>query len=293
MTQSSETLRPTPTSKLTRDLFFGVGRLDIDLVTTALDAGADINHCEENPVYVDEEIDDGLWESPLRHWDEATPLLAALLYQDYKQIKQKQLNPDGSDKRAVIVRFLIERDADLLATCNGVPLFHRVFEDIECERKYLEIFFDYPDRIDFNARDSRGRTVFLAACSARVRFDPWPNTNAYFEFEDRLMTWEDPVEERWDSTGLFLKMIEYGADIMAVDNEGNNALARQTNHSHTLTDVVLTLNVPACPPVQPWCPQLPHPNLPFPPLCKHHPPYSSKDQIWPYTPSSCHPPRPS
>jgi ankyrin repeat protein len=210
------------------DLFLAIGKLNLDMVRMTLDAGADVNHMEETPTYTVEELEWEMHDSPIKDDTEAVPLVGALLYEDYTQVAH---SPEGRDLRADIVRLLIERGADLLALWMGKPVLHAVFEDVMCERKYLEIFFEYPDLVDFNARDDKGRTVFLAACNAGQKWEPWiwekdnddSDKGEADEGEDDGNDAHE-AEDKWDSTGLFLRMMDFEAEVTAIDNDGNNAL---------------------------------------------------------------------
>lgn len=203
----------------TRLLWLGIGQLDAVLVRGALDLGADPNRPEDKPVYTHKELDWEVHSTALFEKYRALPLQGAVLYSDYLQ---DQRSRKGENRRAGVVRLLIKRGADVFATVpkaeqeqqregeDSKPparLLHSLFEWVRCGRECLEVFLDYaPCSIDLNVRDSRGRTVFLAAC-------------------DSMMSWRDEYsKDAWDSSDLFLQMLDRGADAAAVDALGDNAL---------------------------------------------------------------------
>ena len=235
--------------RVNRVLFLGIVWRDIELVKLALDSGADINHrLRPNPKYL---VTPPACESPLKEDENLVPLLVALLF---RRRFCESFTPECAD----IVRLLIHRGADLFARVEefvgGVhplnrdvedwvplydgPLLHGVFKRVRCARECLEVFFEYGDGIDFNRRDDGGRTVFLAACGAGLQYylgtvressesdsDSDSGNGRYSRrISDYNMRWETPEEERFDATGLFLRMLDFGADVTAVDNDGNNAL---------------------------------------------------------------------
>lgn len=222
------------TDRLNASLWLGVGKLSLDLVRMALDSGCvDVNRKEALPIYTRDELDWEIHSTPLRERCAAIPLAGALLYSDYIQVNE---SPTGEDIRANLIRLLLDRGADpfgpYFISKKGVddaeeydetPLMHYVFENIQARRAHLEVLLEYTDTMDLNRRDSRGRTVFLAACASKLCWVDFPA----FHMEESPES-DDVVDYKseaiWDSTGLFLKMMNHGVDVAAVDKDGNNAL---------------------------------------------------------------------
>ena len=105
-----------------------------------------------------------------------------------------------------LVKLLIERGADIYAPLNNrETLIHYVFE--HSEYAIVCAFLDCAERINFDAVDQAGRTVFLAACNF---------TNVLPGF--RHQHW---VERE---TGPALKLLNHKTDFLAIDDDGRNAL---------------------------------------------------------------------
>ncbi|KUJ10009.1 ankyrin [Mollisia scopiformis] len=104
-----------------------------------------------------------------------------------------------------VAKLLIERGADIYHRLDDTDtLIHYFFENAEYE--LVCAFLDHASKIDFDTRDSQGRTVFLAACDWKLCLP--------FEHHD----WE------FKAVTPFLTILEFGADLFAVDNDGRNAL---------------------------------------------------------------------
>jgi ankyrin repeat protein len=107
---------------------------------------------------------------------------------------------------APMVKLLINRGADVYAALNDKEtLVHYVFENAEFE--IVTAFLDCADKIDFNTRDSLGRTVFLAACG-------WIECLPGYR------------HKHWDlkAAAPFIRTLEFGANPLAVNNKRQNAL---------------------------------------------------------------------
>jgi ankyrin repeat protein len=107
---------------------------------------------------------------------------------------------------APLVELLIARGADLYAPLNDrETLIHYVFE--HAEYPIVCAFLECADKIDFNAKDQLGRTVFLAACN-------WGECLPGY----RHKHWYPKV------TGPFIRLLDLGADPLFIDPRGRNAL---------------------------------------------------------------------
>ena len=207
----------------TKQLWLGIGSLDSGLVQAALDAGADVNQVKEDQVYTFDDIEWDINYTGISDDAAALPLEGTLLYRDYLQENRA---PHGAESRANVVRLLIDRGADLFApipsSTSHTPLLHRIFGAVACEKRDLEVLLEYGSRIDFNTCDEQGRTLFLVACNSRVQFVDMDFFNEEHALTDDVVNRES--EEIWDSSVLFIKMLDFGANINATDAEGNNAL---------------------------------------------------------------------
>jgi hypothetical protein len=122
---------------------------------------------------------------------------------------------------APMVKLLIKRGADIYAALNDKKtLVHYVFENAEFE--IVSAFLDHADKIDFNARDSLGRTVFLAACGWIACLPGYRN-------------------KRWDpkATAPFIRTLEFGANPLALDNDGQNALHLLLNNPEMEEEAII------------------------------------------------------
>jgi ankyrin repeat protein len=122
---------------------------------------------------------------------------------------------------APMVKLLIKRGADIYAPLNDKEtLVHYVFENAEFE--IVSAFLDCADKIDFNTRDSLGRTVFLAAC----------------EWIECLPGYR---HKHWDpkATAPFIRTLEFGANPLDLDNEGQNALHLLLNNPEMEEEAII------------------------------------------------------
>jgi ankyrin repeat protein len=104
------------------------------------------------------------------------------------------------------IKLLIERGADLYAPLNNLEtLIHYLFEHGEYEA--VCAYLDCHDKINFEARDQLGRTILLAACN-------WTEVAPRYSYKPRFAKESPPV----------MRLLEYGADIMALSNDSRNVL---------------------------------------------------------------------
>ncbi|ORY57845.1 ankyrin repeat-containing domain protein [Pseudomassariella vexata] len=123
----------------------------------------------------------------------------------------------SNDTRPILVRLLIERGME-----RAVPFgqrqrrwLHSMFEVVNCSNSVLDVLFEYPDRIDFNTRDVKNRSVFHAACNVTVH-------EACYTLPGNI---REPPRDVWvKATSMFLKIAAYGVDIKALDGQGRTGL---------------------------------------------------------------------
>ncbi len=124
---------------------------------------------------------------------------------------------------APIVKLLIERGADVNAALNDKEtLIHYVFENAEFEIISAFLNCATKTKIDFNIRDSRGYTVFLAACE-------------WFEYLPGYGHRHCDAKE----TAPFLRTLDFGADPLVIDNEGGNALHHLLDNPEMEEDAII------------------------------------------------------
>jgi ankyrin repeat protein len=128
-----------------------------------------------------------------------------------------QLPKDSSP----MVKLLIERGANHYAPLDDKEtLIHYTFENALYE--IVRAFLDCGPKIDFNTRDHRGRTVFLASCDW-VECLPGYQHLHWFTKE----------------TAPFLRTLEFGANPLVVDNKGRNALHHLLDNPEMEEDAII------------------------------------------------------
>ncbi|KAI5922948.1 ankyrin repeat-containing domain protein [Camillea tinctor] len=145
--------------------------------------------------------------------------------------------------RSQLIRFIIDKNIGTPDALPKMSLLHQLFGYVKCSVACLEVFFEYrnhPD-IDFNRRDYTGMTVFHAAC-AMVVLDV-----AYIIPGNQHRT---PFETWHRATGLFLRMLDYGADGRTTDLRKRNALHILLDNQSMCEDHILAfLNRPLARPL--------------------------------------------
>ncbi|RDL31844.1 Glucanase [Venustampulla echinocandica] len=117
-----------------------------------------------------------------------------------------------------LIKLLIDRGADMYAPLNNrETLIHYIFE----HGKYETVcaYLDCHDKLNFEARDQLGRTILLAACNWTEGYD-----------HKRWFAQEAPP---------VIRLLEYGADIMAISNDGRNALHHLLDNPDMEQDTVM------------------------------------------------------
>ncbi|KAJ5164021.1 uncharacterized protein N7500_005851 [Penicillium coprophilum] len=127
------------------------------------------------------------------------------------------------DHACRMIEFLFERGADPFLPCDrSQVILHEIFAN----GGIIQPWLDQPD-LDLERRDPRGRTLLLAAASSTT------GTNSYActvtAYPHRGGSIEQAPWKEGDPTRA-MALYEKGADLRAVDNEGNNVL-------HYLADV--------------------------------------------------------
>ncbi|KAF2494506.1 ankyrin [Lophium mytilinum] len=122
-----------------------------------------------------------------------------------------------------VVKLLIERGADMYSQLNEKDvLLYYLFEHSEYE--ILMEVLDHLERTDLNARDPRGRTVFLASCD-------WIEALPGYQHKPRVPKEMSPA----------LKILENGADITVSDYEGRHALHHLLDTLESEDDTILQI----------------------------------------------------
>lgn len=122
-----------------------------------------------------------------------------------------------------MVKLLIERGADIYAALNEKEtLIHYIFEHAEFEIICAFINSSTKANMDFNTRDSLGRTIFIASCE-------WKECLPGYQYKH----WY-PKE-----TATFIRTLEFGANPLLVDDEGRNALHHLLDNPKTEEDSII------------------------------------------------------
>ena len=122
-----------------------------------------------------------------------------------------------------LLRALIVRGADIYRPLNdSETLIHFLFEYPEYE--VVDTLLQEPcaSRIDFGRRDQLGRTILMAACDWRGVLPGYSNRHR----EQKVL-------------GPPLRILDLGADAMAVDNQGRTALHHLVNNPRMPDDVLV------------------------------------------------------
>lgn len=167
--------------------------LDIDMLRAMLATGIDCNQRIHN-VYTPLDIDE---------WDYMDTLRLFIGSHDTYPLQKAALRHAGSDtqraKVAAAVQLLLDNGADPWAPVNGDTT---ILHDLLSRSAMVETFLAQPN-IEIDQRDSRGRTLLLAACHGH---------------EQECSRGLDSVVE------LTRRLWDMGADISAATNEGDTVV---------------------------------------------------------------------
>ena len=179
-------------------LFTALNAGNLDAINLLLDSGADVNGPDlSNTSRVDYRVKDQL----------RTPLFCAAM-------------ADSSQRAAEITKTLFARGADWKVKLNGKEtLLHYVFENACYEA--IQAFLAFPN-MDYNLRDSTGRTVLHAACNWR---DPLPGYG----------------HRRWATKATLpaITLLDLAADVNAVEANGRTALHQILDSENMATNFTL------------------------------------------------------
>ncbi|KAK4182488.1 ankyrin repeat-containing domain protein, partial [Podospora australis] len=124
-----------------------------------------------------------------------------------------------------LLRSLVTRGADLYLPLNEEEtIIHFLFEFPELPVQNALLENPCVQRIDFNRRDQRGRTVLMAACASSHLDCVKPDRSEK----------ADP-----DAPSTPVRILEHGGDPILVDNSGKTALHHLLLNEHPLDDVVI------------------------------------------------------
>ncbi|KAJ5384054.1 hypothetical protein N7517_001965 [Penicillium concentricum] len=127
------------------------------------------------------------------------------------------------DHACRMIEFLLERGADPFLPCDkNQEILHEIFASGGIVQPWL----DMPD-LNLERRDSTGRTLLLAAASSTTGTHSYACTITAYPHRGGNIT---PASWKEDDPTRAMALYERGADLSAVDDEGNNVL-------HHLADV--------------------------------------------------------
>ncbi|KAH6665101.1 ankyrin repeat-containing domain protein [Halenospora varia] len=177
----------------------------LETLTLLLDTGANPNAMDENKNNEGFKV----------HWKVKEKSQSALLCASFANLHNQR--PRNSRP---LVKVLIERGANHYAPISeNQTLAHYAFEYAEYE--IVRAFLDFSDKINFNTRDYKGRTIFLAACE-------WLECLPGYQHRH----WEAKAK------APFLFTLECGADPLAVDNNNRNALHHLLDNNDMEDDAI-------------------------------------------------------
>lgn len=149
-----------------------------------------------------------------------SPLLTEARFALFCASRSDIMNRSIKDS-APLVKLLIQRSANIYAPLSDrETLVHYVFE--HCEYEILLAFLDCADNITFDSKDQQGCTVLHAACK-------WQEVLPGYR------------HKHWDSKpqAPLLSIVDLGADLLAVDNDGRNALHHLLDNPEIEDDTIL------------------------------------------------------
>lgn len=185
----------------TSPIFNAIMEQNVEVLAAILDAGGDVNA-----------VTDSIAIQPSITDQARTALFCASFALDLNRHR-----PDS----ILQIKLLIDRGADMYAPLNArETLIHYVFEHGEYE--VVCAYLDCHSKTNFEARDQLGRTILLAACN-------WTGVAPGYNHKHWFAKECPPV----------MRLLEYGADIMAVGNDGKNALHHLLDNPDIEQDTIL------------------------------------------------------
>ena len=198
-------------------LFTALDSFDVDLTRRALDEGVNLN--ESNNIYCWRS-----WVYPSQiKLSSKYPLVGAIVHSS----KERRSWDDESDAdkkcRREIVRLMLDRGADTTIILeNGRSLLHAIVSENIYEEEIVDLLLEFSPTRAFTISDASGRSVFLAAC----------------DFKDY---WNGKNRSMYDTLDLIPKLLEYDVDILAVDDNGMNALVGHATQSQAAFHALLVI----------------------------------------------------
>jgi ankyrin repeat protein len=184
-------------------IFNAIFQQNVEVLAAILDAGGDVNAVTD-PFSIEPAITD----------QARTALFCASF--------ALQLNRHTPES-VPLIKLLIQRGADMYAALNDrETLVHYVFEHGAYEA--VCAFLDCHEKINLEARDQLGRTVLLAACN-------WTEVAPGYNHKHWYAKEPPPV----------MRLLEYGADIMALSNDGKNVLHHLLDNPDIEQDTIMQL----------------------------------------------------
>jgi ankyrin repeat protein len=189
-------------------LFSAISTQDVATVSVLLEAGAD---CNAKPKSVD--------ELKLPHNKIPRQQQDSELYPLHYAASGKFNTPKTRDSALLITRLLLKNGADPYLQCSDDTT---IINDIFRSGGIIQPFLEHPS-LRLEDRDSVGRTLLLAACQSHFG-SMKPTTFPHQPFQSAEAKVKEHLEYTRGDPCRCLVVYEKGGDLMAVDNDGNNAL---------------------------------------------------------------------
>ncbi|RDW57863.1 uncharacterized protein DSM5745_11381 [Aspergillus mulundensis] len=203
-----------PSDNHPMELFSALGSLNEKVLSTFLDLGIDCN----TTVLSDAQPH---WHT---HRVRKVPNMPNYALHPLQYMAMEIWNDGHAREHAVrMIQHLLRRGADPFLICDGEsPILHLVVSSGGIMQPFLEI-----EGLDLEARDANGRTLLLAAACSTTGTDSYAyEIGLYPELNTRIV----PAPYSKGDPTRAMTLVERGADITALDNDGNNVLHLLVQH---------------------------------------------------------------
>ncbi|KAE8454120.1 hypothetical protein EG329_005044 [Mollisiaceae sp. DMI_Dod_QoI] len=192
-------------------LFSAIAAQDVTAVAAILESGAD---CNAKPKPVD--------RSKLPNHRHNIKVYDSELYPIHYAASQKFNTAKTRESSIKIIKLLLDNGANpYLQLGDDSTIIHDIFQSGGMLQPFLEL-----PNLDLELRDPNGRTLLLAACQSKAGSTtptmlPPSTHTSYKSPEEHAKKREEMTA---DDPSPSFAVYDRGGDLLAVDNEGNNAL---------------------------------------------------------------------